>query len=291
MNKQQVAFIDDDPLFVDTLGRWQDSVGLKRRTTTSLEEAMAWVRSGEIATLVSGLRMGAGVDTLRFLAEARRTAGHLRLVLLTSFQPTDDERRRLGGLHVSVHYKDNLTSLLDELTNETHWAQMAGTEAVRPQSTREERRPEAPSVSLRSAFLSYGGPDESVAKALHESLLEAGVEVFFFPESAVPGTKLHRTMSEGIQSYDRVILLCSRSSLDRPGVLNELEQVLAREAAEGGAELLIPVALDDFVYEGWAPPRRDLARQVRSRVIGRIAAPNSRAFRTGVDRILKALAK
>jgi hypothetical protein len=62
--------------------------------------------------------------------------------------------------------------------------------------------------------------------------------------------------------------VCSKDALVRPGVLNELEQVLEREAREGGAAVLLPVRLDDFVMSDWAPERKDLARQVRSRVIG-----------------------
>jgi hypothetical protein len=42
-------------------------------------------------------------------------------------------------------------------------------------------------------------------------------------------------------------------------MVNELEQTLVREAREGGAELLIPVLLDDDVLAGWDPQWKDLA--------------------------------
>jgi TIR domain len=97
-------------------------------------------------------------------------------------------------------------------------------------------------------------------------------------------------MSQAVHDYDRVLLICSRSSMARLGVVNELEQVLSREAREGGTELLMPVLLDDFVLTEWAPERADLARQVRDRVAAdfRKASIDSE-FSKQLDRVLLAL--
>lgn len=121
--------------------------------------------------------------------------------------------------------------------------------------------------SFHSAFISYGGLDEGKTKCLYRALLSNDIDLFFFPESAIPGKKLHRTMSEGVKEYDKVILICSETSLKRNGVLNEIELVLTKEAGLGGAEILIPIALDNYVHTGWEPDRKDLAEQVRNRVI------------------------
>lgn len=119
----------------------------------------------------------------------------------------------------------------------------------------------------RSVFISYGGPDEGSAKHLAEVLESHGVTVWWFTRDAVPGQKLHRLMFDGVASHDRIVLLCSESSLSRNGVLNEIERVLEREAREGGSGILIPISLDDYVFSRWRPARTDLADQVRSRVI------------------------
>lgn len=121
-----------------------------------------------------------------------------------------------------------------------------------------------------SLFISYGGPDEYVAAKINAYLKNQGIKTWFFPDDALPGQKLHRVMYEGVNDHDRVLLLCSQQSLSRSGVLNELERVLEREAKEGGSEILIPIALDKFVYSDWAPNRPDLAKQIRSRVIIKI---------------------
>lgn len=133
-------------------------------------------------------------------------------------------------------------------------------ESLRPQNVDEE-------ITYQSVFISYGGPDENFARLLYNRLTADGVEVFFFPETAIPGDKLHRTMSEGVRDYNRVLLICSKDSLVRPGVMNEIEQVLIREASEGGSDIFIPINIDSFIYDGWQPEKQDVAQQIRARVV------------------------
>jgi hypothetical protein len=99
-------------------------------------------------------------------------------------------------------------------------------------------------------------------------------------------------MRLGVCDYDRVLVVCSRQSLDRPGVANEIEECLVREARKGGSEVLLPIRLDDYVFEDWQPERADLADAVRSRVIGDFstAASDPEALQASVDRLLPALA-
>lgn len=120
---------------------------------------------------------------------------------------------------------------------------------------------------LQSTFISYGGPDEAFARKLNEALERRGVTTFFFRDDAPPGERLHRVMRKGVNEHDRTILICSEASLQRPGLLNELEETVAREGRDGGATYLLPVRLDDYVLSQWAPRQADLAQAVRDRVI------------------------
>jgi uncharacterized protein YjbI with pentapeptide repeats len=122
---------------------------------------------------------------------------------------------------------------------------------------------------LQSTFISFGSPDEPFARKLYEELHKSGVTTFFFPEHAIPGDKLHRMMRKGVNEHDRVILICSKASLDRKGVMNEIEETLAREARAGGAAYLIPLRLDSYIFSGWNPPpeKADVAQAVRDRVV------------------------
>jgi hypothetical protein len=74
-------------------------------------------------------------------------------------------------------------------------------------------------------------------------------------------------MRKGVNEHDRVILVCSKASRDRKGVLNEIEETLAGESRDGGAAYLIPIRLDGYVFSGWAPPNPDTAQSVRDRVV------------------------
>jgi hypothetical protein len=142
---------------------------------------------------------------------------------------------------------------------------------------------------MQSTFISYGGPDEKFAEKLNSALEGHGVQTFFFKSDAVPGVKLHRMMRTGVNSHDRVILVCSRDSLDRGGVTNEIEETLAREARDGGAEYLIPITIDDYVFTDWSPEDSGLVFAVRDRVVADFR--DASEFDQSVLRLLKALDK
>lgn len=149
------------------------------------------------------------------------------------------------------------------------------------------------STMMQSTFISYGQPDEKFAIALRNELQRNGVTTFLFCDNAVPGQKLHRMMREGVNEYDRVILICSEASLDRVGVLNEIEETLQREARDGGEAYLIPIRLDDYVFDGWNPKNNDAAQAVRDRVIGdfRAANKNTKVLPSAIGPLLLALKK
>lgn len=122
-----------------------------------------------------------------------------------------------------------------------------------------------------SVFISFGGPDEAAATRLDGALRARGVKTFLFTHDAKPGQPLHRMMREGVNEHDWVLLLCSRNSLDRPGVLNEIEESLRRSSRGGGRNILVPIALDDYVFAQWKPDRSDLAVYIRDLVIARFS--------------------
>jgi hypothetical protein len=143
---------------------------------------------------------------------------------------------------------------------------------------------------MRSTFISYGGPDEAFARRLYDELRKHGVTTFFFPETARLGRRIGDEVHSRIQEHDRVILVCSRASLDRPGVRNEIQETFDREARDGGATYLLPIRLDDYVLDGWDDP---LAPRVRDRVVGDFsgAMDDDRTFDAAMSRLLAALRK
>lgn len=146
-------------------------------------------------------------------------------------------------------------------------------------------------TAKHSCFISYGGPDGGFAQKLHDSLVDHGVQVFFFPVHATPGQSMYKVMREGINQYDRIILVCSKASLDRPGVLNELTETLRREARDGSKEYLIPIRLDDYVLKGWSPDNKQLAHAVRDRVVADFSGTvdDENKFNMALNKLIVAL--
>jgi hypothetical protein len=138
---------------------------------------------------------------------------------------------------------------------------------------------------MRSTFISYGGPDGTFAWRLRDDLARNGVRTFFFATDAVPGKRLHDVMREGVNKYDRVVVICSKASLSRPGVKNEIRETLAREAKAGGEALLIPIALDDFIFRS----RSEVAAILRERVVADFRESDSCDYEESLLRLLAAL--
>ncbi len=144
---------------------------------------------------------------------------------------------------------------------------------------------------MHSTFISYGGPDQDFAERLQSALDQNGVRTFLFTKHAAWGETIQGAVRSGIHSHDRVVLVCSESSLTRAGVQHEIELTLRRETKEGGTKLLIPVALDDYVWHGWEPDNSDLKDEVLERVIGDAegADTNQTKFDQTISRLLGAL--
>jgi uncharacterized protein YjbI with pentapeptide repeats len=146
---------------------------------------------------------------------------------------------------------------------------------------------------MQSTFISYGGPDENFARKLYKALSAREVVTFFFPESATVGERINAEVYSKIQKHDRVLLICSKESLNRVGVINEIQETLDREAKEGAATLLLPITLDDYVLTGWKKKQPDLAERIGRRIIAnfRGAKRAGAKFDSAVDRVIDALKK
>jgi hypothetical protein len=143
---------------------------------------------------------------------------------------------------------------------------------------------------MYSAFVSYGTPDSAFAHRLNVALLNRGVFTFLFERNAIGGQPIQQTMYDGVNAYDRIVLLCSESALRRKGVLNEIEETFRRESREGGVARLIPIAVDGSIYSCELDERRVIER-IRDRVIVSFegADQDESRFADGVDRLCLAL--
>jgi ActR/RegA family two-component response regulator len=112
------AFVDDDPQFLETMRLWQESVNVPQRTTDDKNECLTWVKSGDVDAVICDLRMP-GFDGVSLLEEVHRVRPSARLYLLTGFEPTTEERKRLDAISAEVLYKmTDLRDLLESLTGQ-----------------------------------------------------------------------------------------------------------------------------------------------------------------------------
>jgi uncharacterized protein YjbI with pentapeptide repeats len=139
---------------------------------------------------------------------------------------------------------------------------------------------------MQKVFISYGSPDVEFARKLKKSLTKNGVSTWFFEDDADFGQKLHKMMRENIRKYDRVLLICSEKSLTRPGVLNEIEQTLSREAREGGSSIFIPINLDNHIFSDEFG-NKDISQEILDRVAADFT--NDDNFESQIQRLLKIL--
>jgi hypothetical protein len=126
-----------------------------------------------------------------------------------------------------------------------------------------------------SLYVIYGDPDESIATKINAHFKNRGVKTWFFPENKSAGEKLHDMMYDGVNNNDRVLLICSKNSLHRLGVLNEIDAALTKEARTGGKSLIIPVTIDNYVFsDEWTPSKKNLKSRLLDRVITKIDSGN-----------------
>ena len=153
---------------------------------------------------------------------------------------------------------------------------------------------------IQTVFISYGGPDTAFSNKLRDALETSGCKTWQFARDAVPGDKLHWIMHSRLREHDRTVLICSKKSLTRPGVLNEIEEALTFEAEQGGAGVIIPITLDGYVFsdtfkvdleKAVGPQRAGIVARLLIRVVGDFqgALDDDDKFNEGLRKLLLAL--
>lgn len=114
-----------------------------------------------------------------------------------------------------------------------------------------------------SVGISYAGEDAEVAENLYNFLNENGVSAMIFSKHAKIGETTDHFMFRMVHECERMILLCSEVSLNKTGVLNEIDKALGKEARQPGKINIMPIWLDKYVINGWNPPNTYVATEIR----------------------------
>lgn len=106
-----------------------------------------------------------------------------------------------------------------------------------------------------SCFISFTEADDAISERLHNDLQAAGVRCWRWKEDARWGKTLMRSIDEAVRVYDKLVVICSKQSLNAPAVIREIERALQKEddlARQGkDSDVLFPVRIDDYIFAGW----------------------------------------
>jgi hypothetical protein len=111
---------------------------------------------------------------------------------------------------------------------------------------------------------SYSPQDGDFTKRLYADLGARSVRCWRFDENAKWGEPMWGEIDTAIRYYDKLVVICSRHSLQSPPVIREIERALQKEDREH-RNVLFPIRIDDYLFDEWDHPRK---ADVVSKVIG-----------------------
>lgn len=126
-----------------------------------------------------------------------------------------------------------------------------------------------PKQNLFPVFLSHSWENKNFAGKLYDALIENGVQVWYDEKKMKPGDDILDSIDEGISTYDKMILVCSKESLESWWVEEELDRVFEKERKyrkEQGKKLrlLIPLTIDDALFKS----DESRPKSIRKRMVG-----------------------
>ena len=110
-------------------------------------------------------------------------------------------------------------------------------------------------IEFYSCFISHSTKDKQFCDRLVQDLKATPIRTWYFQENAKWGEPMWGEIDCAISHFDKVIVVCSRSSLTSNPVLREIERALRRED-QLARNVLFPIRIDDFIFSGWEHPRR-----------------------------------
>jgi hypothetical protein len=99
-----------------------------------------------------------------------------------------------------------------------------------------------------SCFLSYAEADSEFVDRLYADLTALGVKVWNYKHNIPTGSKWKAEINKAIRSHERLLLVCSRESVYRQNVVDEILEAIGQER-KTGRNMIVPVTIDDYIFD------------------------------------------
>jgi uncharacterized protein YjbI with pentapeptide repeats len=117
-------------------------------------------------------------------------------------------------------------------------------------------------IDFYSCFISYSSKEDDFAQRLYADLQAKNVRCWKFDENAKWGEPVWGEIDTAIRHYDKLVVICSKHSLQSQPVIREIERALQKEDREH-KNVLFPIRIDDYLFDEWEHPRKaDVVRVV-----------------------------
>jgi hypothetical protein len=97
-----------------------------------------------------------------------------------------------------------------------------------------------------SCFISYARSDAEFAARLRKRLIKNDISCWQDTHDLLGGDFWRRQIDEAIEKHDKLVLVCSEASLERPAVIAEILDTIDRERRTR-VQKLFPIRIDDYV--------------------------------------------
>jgi hypothetical protein len=129
-------------------------------------------------------------------------------------------------------------------------------------------------IEFYSCFISYSHSDAEFARRLYNDLQMSGIRCWLDEHALLPGDDIYAEVDKGIRLWDKVLLCCSRNSLNSWWVERELDTAFEKERGIRNDRhehklVIIPLDLDGYLLDGWNGPHASaLRKRLAARFLG-----------------------